>query len=102
MCIQRKEAGYSISYIYIKVPEDRYMVGMSNIHAARKYGKRWRKTTALNGPSECGDDGLSQSTAAGRYQPGECAGDGGPPAAAVPRHQPEPSRARVLALDSEP
>ena len=83
------------------------MVGMSNIHAARKYGKRWRRTTALNGPgaASCGDDGLSQSTAAVRYQPGECcAGDGGLPAgpAAVPRHPPEPSRARVLALDSEP
>ena len=78
-----------------------YMVGMSNIHAARKYGKRWRKTTALNQS----DDAAPASGAKYSVQPEalEC-GDEGLPAAAVPRRQPEPlaSRARVLPQNFSP
>ena len=79
-----------------------YMVGMSNIHAARKYGKRWRKKTAIN---QSGDDAAPASATGAKYsvRPGtlEC-GDEGLPAAAVPRRQPEPSRARVLPQNLSP
>ena len=42
------DAGVSYASVEEAAQVPAYMVGMSNIHAARKYGKRWRKTTALN------------------------------------------------------
>ena len=83
------DAGVSYASVEEAAQVPAYMVGMSNIHAARKYGKRWRKTTALNQS----DDAAPASGAKYSVQPEalEC-GDEGLPAAAVPRLQPEPSR----------
>ena len=61
------DAGVSYASVEEAAQVPAYMVGMSNIHAARKYGKRWRKTTALN---QSGDDAAPASGAKYSVRPG--------------------------------
>ena len=92
------DAGVSYASVEEAAQVPAYMVGMSNIHAARKYGKRWRKTTALNQS----DDAAPASGAKYSVQPEalEC-GDEGLPAEDVPRLKPEPSRTKRCDLESD-